>query len=137
MCGMPADGFAYGGIKLLIVPHHIFGCHAYKRPYPVLRETLVHHCHVGQFAEQPAHFGGAQQGVIHVYLEQSAVFDEVLHRVSAAAHSGGNDAGHPVLHRLRFGFMPRLVGKAAVFLHLCLECVAAHFVYILLQADSL
>ena len=65
------------------------------------------------------------------------MLDEVLHCVSAAAHSGGYDAGHPVLHPLRFGFMPRQGGKAAVFLHLRLECVATHFVYILLQTDGL
>lgn len=136
MSGMAAHGFSYGGVQPLIVPFHIPGGHERECAHPVVRETHVRHHHVGQLPQQAAHFGGARSGVVHVYLQQSAVPDEVLYRMSAAAHAGGYDAGHPVLYGLRFGFMSRQGCEAHILLYACLEHIAAHIVYILSKADD-
>ena len=105
MSGMAAHGFSYGGVQPLIVPFHIPGGHERECAYPVVRETHVRHHHVGQLPQQAAHFGGARSGVVHVYLQQSAVPDEVLYRMSAAAHAGGDVSGQPVPLGLLFGVM--------------------------------
>ena len=136
MSGMAAHGFSYGGVQPLIVPFHIPGGHERECAHPVVRETHVRHHHVGQLPQQAAHFGGARSGVVHVYLQQSAVPDEVLYRMSAAAHAGGDDAGPPVLFGPRLGFMFPQGCAGPILPSARLLYIPAHTFYILSEGGE-